>query len=467
MKNKKLWLTLIITIGIVFLLTWVIPSTSYGNGSELALGVVNPTGFWDVFYYLSMLPLWFGQNFIYILIVAIFYGVINYTGALRILEEKIVKFFKKKEKIFLLISSSLFIIVTSLTGINFPLMVFVPFIIGIVLLLGFNKITALITTVVSILVGTMGSLYSAVLYSALSNYMDNGIAYGWYKLGLILAGLVIVNLYLYFTSNIAKGKNKEQFDEEMLFIAKEGQKKVKVWPLVTSFIILLVLLIIGMTPWSEAYNITIFEKIHQAIGSVKIGNFAIIKNIIGSSAAAFGAWDIFDMAALIGILTVAMIFAYKIKWQEAFKAAIDGITKMLPVAILVLLSNMTFVFVSQTGILTTIINFFASLTEGINVFAYSIASFIGGALVNESYVASNVTWVFNSILSGSADLPLLLLIQQVMYGLAMLVAPTSIFLLAGLSYLEVDYTKWLKKTWLLLIILATLGLMVLTLAIAL
>ena len=105
---------------------------------------------------------------------------------------------------------------------------------------------------------------------------------------------------------------------------------------------------------------------------------------------------------------------------------------------------MAFVFVSQSGILTTVINFLASLTEGINAFTFSLASFIGGAVVNESYLASNVTWVFNSILGETSELPLLMLIQQVMYGFAMLVAPTSIFLLAGLSYLEVDYKNGLR-----------------------
>jgi uncharacterized ion transporter superfamily protein YfcC len=203
------------------------------------------------------------------------------------------------------------------------------------------------------------------------------------------------------------------------------------------------------------------------VTELKIGNFAIIGSFLGTSVTAFGNWDIFDVTALIWIITIVLILVYKIKLRDGIKAAYDGIVKMLPVAIIVVLSNMAFVFVSQSGILTTVINFIASLTEGINAFTFSLASFIGGAVVNESYLASNVTWVFNSILGETSELPLLMLIQQVMYGFAMLVAPTSIFLLAGLSYLEVDYKKWLKSTWLLLLILCSIALIVLTLAIAL
>ena len=468
MKNKNLWLSLLITIGVLFLLTWLIPSTSYGNGDELVLGTVNQTGIWDIFYYLSMLPLWFGQNFIYILTIGVFYGVINYTGALRNLEEKIVSLLKKKEKVFLIISSVLFTIVAGFTGISFPLMLFVPFVVGIILSLGFNKVTALMATIVPILIGTMGSLNSTVLFSAINGYVENGLSFPWFKLALILTGLATVILYLHFTAKIAKGKAKEEIDEELLFIEKkDGYKKAKIWPVITAFSVILGFLILGMTPWKELFNTNIFEEFHASVTELKIGDFAIIGSFLGTSVTAFGNWDIFDVTALIWIITIVLILVYKIKLRDGIKAAYDGIVKMLPVAIIVVLSNMAFVFVSQSGILTTVINFIASLTEGINAFTFSLASFIGGAVVNESYLASNVTWVFNSILGETSELPLLMLIQQVMYGFAMLVAPTSIFLLAGLSYLEVDYKKWLKSTWLLLLILGSIALIVLTLAIAL
>ena len=95
-----------------------------------------------------------------------------------------------------------------------------------------------------------------------------------------------------------------------------------------------------------------------------------------------------------------------------------------------------------------------------------ISFIIGGAVVNESYLASNVTWVFNSILGETSEL-IINVNSTSDGGFVMLVAPTSIFLLAGLSYLEVDYKKWLKSTWLLLLILGSIALIVLTLAIAL
>ena len=71
MKNKSLWLTLAITTGIVFLLTWVIPATSFSDAGVLTLGAISPTGIWDIFYYISMLVSWFGQNFIFVIMVCV------------------------------------------------------------------------------------------------------------------------------------------------------------------------------------------------------------------------------------------------------------------------------------------------------------------------------------------------------------------------------------------------------------
>ena len=468
MKNKNLWLSLLIFTGVMFLLTWVIPSTSYDDAGALTLGTINPTGVWDVFYYLSMLPSWFGQNFIFVLVVGIFYGVINKTGALRSLVERISTHFKKREKLFLLVCSSSFLLVASLTGIDFPLLVFVPLFMAVILTLGYSKITALVATIGSILVGIMGSLYSVTLYSAIASYVDTGITYGWYKFGLIIIGLLVTELYLYFKAVIQKGKNKEELNEEMLFIEKEeGPKKQKIWPLVTTFSLILVLYILGLTPWSYMYNFTGFSDFHTALTEVQIGNFAIFKSILGSSLASFGTWTISDAASLILIFTAVQVLAYKIKWEEAYKGVISGITKMLPTAVLVIVANLAFVMVSQSGALNTLIKAIADMTDGINVFTYSVASFIGASLVNDAYITSYITGILSTILGDSANMSLLLLIQQVMYGLAMLTVPTSVILVAGLSYLEVGYTEWLKNIWKFLLILAAASIIILILAIVL
>jgi|LSQX01.2.fsa_nt_gb uncharacterized ion transporter superfamily protein YfcC len=462
MKNKNLWLSLLIFIGVVFLATWVIPSANYSDSGILTYGAINPTGIWDVLYYIPMLIAWFGQNIIYISVFGIFYGVLSKSGAFRVLVDKIASRFKKNEKMFLLISSSFFIIVASLTGINFPLLVFVPLFMGVILTLGFNKITALIATVVSILVGIMGSLYPASLYASMANYIDAGITYGWYKLVLIILGLLTVGIYLLLTAKVAKGKDKEQIDEDMLFISKtEGPKKQKTWPLITVFALMFVLFVLGFTPWGNMFGFTGFTDLHTKLMDVKIGNFAIFKSVLGASIPAFGTWDITDASALLLLATLIIILIYKINWKDVYEGIVSGVTKLFPTMILITITNLVFVLSSQSGILNAIIK---AITTFPNIATASIASFVGAAFVNESYITGYVTSAVGSVLGESTKIPLLLLIQQITYGLSMIVAPTSAILLVGLSYLEVEYKKWMKKIWIPALILTAISAIVITLA---
>ncbi|MFA5409631.1 MAG: hypothetical protein WC343_12750 [Bacilli bacterium] len=468
MKNKNLWLTFLIFTGAIFLLTWVIPSTSYDDAGALALGTIKPTGIWDVFYYLSMLLSWFGENFILVIAIGIFYGIINKTGALRTLVDKIAKKVKNHEKLFIMLCSSLFLLVAGLTGIDIALLSFLPLVAGVILTLGYSKLICLMATVVPTAVGVMGSLYATTLFSPISSYIDSGLSFGWYKVALMIAGLVAINLYLFFTAKLTKGKEKEEINDEMLFIEKtEGPKKLKLWPIITVFSVIFGLYILGLTPWSKIYNLTLFSDIHTAVMNFSIGSFTISKSILGSSLAAFGEWSVSDATALLLLASIVLILIYRVKWEEAYKGAISGITKILPIAILVLLSNIVFVLASQSGILNTIINTIANITSGINVFTYSFASFIGACLSNEGYITSYITGILSTVVGDTANLSLLLFIQQVMYGIAMLVAPTSIMLLVGLSYLEVGYTTWMKYIWKFLLILTTVGLVALSLAIIL
>ena len=468
MKNKNLWLTVAIAIGVVFLLTWIIPATTYNNSGALVLGSISPVGIWDFFYYLSMQFAWFYPNVIFLIFMAIFYGVINKTGALRSLVELIATKFKKREKLFLMISASIFVLVAGLTGIIFPLFFFVPLFVAVILNLGFNKITALISTVVAILVGFMGTLYATSLYSAITTYVTAGISFAFYKVILLAVGFVAICLYQHFTAKIGKGKAKEEIDEEMLFIEKvEGKKKAKVWPIITAFSIVLVLLVLGLTPWATMYGFKGFADFNTAVLAFKIGSFTVLKSILGSSITAFGTWDILNISALLALVTLVLVFIYKIKWTEVYEGAVSGIKKFIPTIILVLAINMVFILASQSGILTTIIKFFVGMTSGINVFTYSIAAFIGGAMVNESYITSYVVGTMNTVLGNAKSLPLLVLIQQAMAALAMMLVPTSAILLAGLSYFDVSYKNWFKGIWKLFLVLFVVVIIILALAISL
>ncbi len=448
MKNKKLWTIFLITIGVIFLLTWIIPSTITNESGALVIDKINPVGIWDLFYYFSLQIAWFFPTALFLIFTAMFYGVINKTGALRYLTEKITGVIKNKEKLFIILLSTFIILLTSLTGMSFVLMFFLPFLMAILLNAGFSKVISLISIIGSILLGYIGSFYATNLYTVIASYVDPGIAYGVYKLALVILGMLVMGLFLHFNAKLLKGKEKEEIDESILFIEKiPGKKKIILWPIITVFSVILGMFILGITPWAEMYKLDIFANLHKFIIEFKLFGFPIFKSLFGITIIELGTWTLTEATILISMATVLISLIYKVKWEEVYEGIISGIKKFLPTILFVALSSMAFTFLSQTGILTTIINFFMGLTKGFNLFTYSFVSFFGASFVNETFITNYVTGAANTALKGATDLPLLVFVQQTMFGLAMLIAPVSIYLLTGLSYFEVEYSKWLKHIW--------------------
>ena len=76
------------------------------------------------------------------------------------------------------------------------------------------------------------------------------------------------------------------------------------------------------------------------------------------------------------------------------------------------------------------------------------------SIVNFAYndfytLAANLAGIFGSY--DAEIIPAISFIIQTMYSLVMVIAPTSIFLIAGLSYLDIPYKEWVKYIWKLLL----------------
>ena len=97
------------------------------------------------------------QNFSYYVLFALaiggFYGVLNKTGSYKKLLDNIVTKVKPLGKRFIYLVIILFAVISSMTSMTLPLFIFIPFIVSIILLLGYDKLVALTATVASIVVG--------------------------------------------------------------------------------------------------------------------------------------------------------------------------------------------------------------------------------------------------------------------------------------------------------------------------
>lgn len=288
MKKYHTLLVVAITILFVMLLTWILPIT-YLNG-EIVEGERVQAGIFSTMTY----SLFTFYNFIYVFLYLLFtgglYGLLNKTGAYRVLLDKIVNHVKTRKVIWLVITVLLIALVVSFTGYTYQMLVILPFIAAIVLLLGYDKMTAAMVTVGSVAVGVIGSTFSKTIVGKINGMLENveytNLIIPKAVLLLVCAAILILNIVHY----VKKNEVKENIEEGFL-VPKRFNGKVKVWPLVVIFIVFAIVMTLAAVDWSGAFNITFFDDALSTIKSwmilskyivLAVSVFAILYNVLTS-----------------------------------------------------------------------------------------------------------------------------------------------------------------------------------------
>ncbi|HHU54777.1 MAG TPA: hypothetical protein GXZ63_03050 [Mollicutes bacterium] len=451
MKKYNLIKVLGITFFIAVLLTWIIPAGQFSEGTFHSEGIA-PLGVLDLF----RTPLITFANFIQygmaFLAIGGLYGVMNKTGVYSIIVDKIVKKFKEKKQSFLIFTIILFTLLSSLVGINMLLFVLVPFFATVLLLLGYSKITSLVTTVGSMLVGELGATYSSSVNTPLRYFFN--ISVHNEIITRIIFLIIIATLFVMFVLHSAK---KEVTDDEKkgkldIPLYKKNVKKDRTpLPLIIVCAFALLLLLIGMFDWVYSFDINVFREMHQSIMEVNINGFPIISNLIGS-VNSLGNWSIYDLTLILIMLSLVLAWLYSLNLKDTIDSFIAGAKEMLPVALYATLVNILFsaIYFGQSGgdIFTTISNFLLNITESLNMVTMSLVSIIGSFFYNDFIQFSNVlSSITSTVYDNTLLYPKIVLILQFMHGLVMFVAPTSILLISGLAYFKISYKEWLQYIW--------------------
>lgn len=452
MKKNKFFKILVIIMAVIALLTWLIPAGNY-SGEFIDSGFQR-LGFVDFCQYL-LLPFFqsmFIEVLIFLLAVGAFYGVLSKTGAYKNALEKIAKKSKKKGTLFLVITAALIAILSSVGGYGLLLFIFIPALISIILLMGYDKVTAFLITFGAMLIGVIGATFGG-------NYIDQtlstlNLTYTsqiYLKLGLFVVSFVI---YIIFTIKNANKKSKvkeEKYEDK--YLGNESSKK-KATALYIIFGLIFILFILGCTNWYKTFGIEAFNNFHNWLLNISIKDFAIFSNILGSTSLALGNWSYFQMSI---VLVLASLLIAKIYNVKAFENMVDGIKVIVKPALLVLFSYGVLILIVNSGIFTTLMSYLLNPLKKFNVIAIFVSTLIN---IVGSFLHVEMMYIGNfylPYLAGSfveANVPAILnVMTQSIYGLTMFVAPTSLFLLLGLSYLEIPYTEWLKKIWKLVVIL--------------
>lgn len=415
----------------------------------------------------------FFDTAIFLLVVGGFYGLLNRIPAYQKMVNNMANKMSGNSKLFIIITTIVFALVSSLTGLNVLLFIFIPMVISIILLVGYDKLVALTATIGGTLVGVLGGVFltfkDGTGYSA-SDFINfdklSGLDGIWVTLiPKIILFVVAVGLLVFFLINyikkLEKGKvNYNLSNNDNLFVEVKDRngkktvvdnKKVKVWPLIVVLSILVILLILGYLPWMELFGLDIFNDFHTWLTGLKIGDYAVFPSLIFTSISAFGTWGTlgnYVMAIILMIFFGAiLVLVYRIKFEDAMDGFIYGIKKMIPATLIVMLAYSVLITAYSHGFMEVLIDN-ASTKFGDNVLIHSLIV-MAGSLVNVDlfYSAAGIFYPVVMSLGSDANLSVYSVMFQSLFGLVQFVGPTSILLIVGLTYLEVPYKSWLKYIW--------------------
>lgn len=488
MKKHTLFKILGIIILAYCILTWVLPAKYYYGGSLQDLGRYQ-IGLFSIFNVPVTTVGYFASIFVFILIVGGFYALLEETGfykkALDTLSKKM-----KNKKLWLVIITVIIAIVSSVAGLEVATFAFFPFLISLLLVMGFSKMTALTSVLGATIVGMFGSTYSYTMYGVINSILGTTLKDGiivkliLFVLGLTLL-LLLILLPLQMKENKTKDKKKniktkkEQIKEKVKDEVKEVDTLIssitsevkykgckKVWPIYLILGLVLLVFILGTLNFKEAFGITVFDNINTWINEFTIFKFPILKKLFGGFTV-FGSW--FGPEKYIHYSTTLIIFSlilcliYKIDLNAIIEKFLVGVKKYLPIGALVIMSYALLVIVSSYPIYLTVGEKIVGATSSFNTLTYGTFTILGSPLYVDIYYYPQYVLQFLQGLSGQASLKQALSILFVsLYSAVMLVAPTSVLLLSTLQLTETSYKEWLKTIWKLFVGLVIISLVVIT-----
>ena len=461
MKKHNLLKVLLIVLLLVVIGSWFLPIVSIQDGKFVSSSNDFKIGLFSLLAFIEPILSNFGAEIVFILSIGALYGVLYKVPQYRLLLDKIAKGFEGKEWLFMVIVGVLFGLLTSMAGLSVVLLLFVPFVISIVLLMGYSKLTAVMLTVGSIMAGLIGTVFSASEVETLSYalQLDGQAApltiasmdVGWKIVLLVLSlAIVLVNTILYANKHKTK---KSEVEESALIPKKVKSDNKKVYPLVIILDLLLVILTLAFISW-DFLGVNLFRDMTKAFVSptgspfVK-GLYGGINTVLGlTENNAFGNWTFKEAALLIFLASGLIAFIYRIKFNEFINAVGEGVKKALRPALLVSLVYLIVLCIANVPLILTVLRNIISLDAGFNLITMVVValvfSFFAIRLNYGVGFAADYLRV-PAVLTG--NIGIIALLWQSISGVSLLISPTNIILISALAYADISYTKWMKAIW--------------------
>lgn len=462
-KNKKI-IYLFGFLLLCLLCSWFIKSGNISEGVYSSLGY-GRSGILNILLMIYYGFYYYSSELFYLICLGGTYGVLSHLSAYKRLVVSISKKIKDKEIIVYGIVSFLMAIFVSLTGNVLASLVFVPFIITIALRRGFDKISAINAGFGGLFIGLIGQTFGSYGNVYLEEAFGVGLSYNiWFKIVMFVLIYCIYNLFaiIHMKKNIQK---YSYIKYDMFSIEEDGKvsyKKKKLWPIILIFSLILVFTIMGYINWSDSFGIQAFENGLVNFQNLKIGGVNLLYSLTGNITA-FGSWDMLVISFILIVSTIILALVEKVSADDYIGYFANGVSKFSRVFVIyLLLQSILSVSLFYSWPITLLNKLIGS--SSFNLFGLFIVICLFTIIcIDFEYLGylfgSLIPYIFGSYIAES------FLIIHYGVSLMSLIAPTSLFLMLALSYLDVPYKSWLSYIWktfglLLIVILIGLSLMV-------
>ena len=522
MKKHNTVKVVLKTMLVFLLLSWILPA-AYFSGEYQEQGRVQ-MGLFDLFNYPLTALSYFGYIAFFFVLVGGFYGVLYKIPAYRTLLDKIVEKADGKEKLVLSIMVIVISLLVSICGLHYGVALLIPFIVAIILLMGYDKMVAAMVVVGSIGAGLIGTTFAygnlSVLLESFSLKLDYQIGVRFIILIMAII-LVIFNIFMYIknsmvvkieektTKNVKdleiaeeeidikekpvkknnkkstntrsssskksstkssnskksrKSDNKaalkdediivirDDIDDDGYLIPESAVESSRTGTLSFLLLLLFVNFILAFITWGDkGFGIKFFDDITKSVTEFKLFKFPLFGKIFGT-VNSFGNWTITDMILPMVLVLLLLVFIYRIRFSEAYEGFVEGVKKAALPAALVILVYSILVLVTYHPFQTVLYKVILGWIKGFNVATTVLVAILASVFNSDiSYSFQSSIPYYASVVTNLKDFSLPGIIFQTMYGLTMLVAPTSLILMGTLAYLGISYKEWLKNIWKLLL----------------
>ena len=459
-KMPSSYTVLLIIIAIMAVLTWIIPAGQYkvDDGGAIIAGSYeavkqNPQGIWDVL--MAPINAMLGKAptsaaidvAFFILMVGGFLGVVNETGTLDVGIASIVRKYKGREKMLILILMPLFALGGTTYGMGEETMAFYPLLVPVMMSVGFDSLTGVAIILLGSQIGCLASTLNPFATVIASDTAGISSASG--LLLRLIFWIVMTALSTYYVYRYAdKIQNATREEDLKHFNVDSGEeipsqmnKKQKRVLLV--FISTFVIMVAGFIPFKDL-GITFFDSFNESLHKVPY-----LGQLIGNTDA-LGTWYFPQTAMLFAFMGILVGIIYGLKEEQIISSFMNGAADLLSVAIIVAVARGIQVIMNDGMITATILHWGEEGLKGLSSQLFIVLTYIFylpmSFLIPSSSGLASATMGIMAPLGKFVNVPASLIVTayQSASGVLNLIAPTSGIVMGALALGRVELSAWWK-----------------------